>query len=115
MAHAYTPGPGTRLRQKMSSQRQKFILEEIMQESPYYDLILKRGIAQGIEEGIAQGIRETSIRNIIDVFTTRFPDADIHRAIPMLETINDIERFTELLTLALSVPNFNAFLQALDE
>ena len=123
MAHAYTPGPGTRLRQKMSSQRQKFILEEIMQESPYYDLILKRGIAQGIEEGIAQGIeegiaqgiRETSIRNIIDVLTTRFPDADIHHAIPMLEAIGDIERLTELLTAAASTPNFNAFLQALDE
>ena len=77
-----------------------------MQESPYYDLIIQRGIEQGV--------RETSIRNIIAVLTTRFPDAAIHRAASALESINDIERFTELHTLALSVPNFNAFLQALD-
>ena len=78
-----------------------------MQESPYYDLIIQRGIAQGV--------RETSIRNIIAVLTTRFPDADIHRATPMLEAIGDIERLTELITIAASTPNFNAFLQVLDE
>ncbi len=105
----------------------KFILEEIMQESPFYDTVLQSGIKQGMEQGIAQGreqgmeqgiaqgVRDTSIRNIIAVLTTRFSDDDIHRATHKLEAIGDIERFTELHTLALSVPNFNAFLIALDE
>ena len=92
----------------------KFILEEIMQESPFYDIVLQDGIKQGIEQGIEQGARETYITNIIAVLTTRFPDADGHRATSALEAIGDIERLTQLHTLALSVPNVNAFLQALD-
>ena len=93
----------------------RFILEEIMRESPFYDLVLQDGIEQGIEQGIAQGVRETSIRNIIAVLTARFPDADIHPATSALEVIGDIERLTQLHTLAVSVSNFTAFLQVLDE
>ena len=69
-----------------------------MQGSPYYDIILQ----QGIEQGIEQGERGASIRNIIAVLTTRFPDAAIHRAASALESIGDLERLTELLTVAAS-------------
>ena len=81
-----------------------------MQESPFYDIVLQDGIKQGIE----QGERGASIRHIIAVLTTRFPNADIPRATSALESIGDIERLTELHTFAVSVPNFNAFLQVLD-
>ncbi len=84
----------------------KSILEGIMQESPFYDMVL--------QDGIKQGTHETSIRYILTVLTARFPDADISRAASALESVGDIERLTELHTLALSVPNFTAFLQACD-
>ena len=31
------------------------IMEEIMQESPFYDYVIQRGIDQGIDLGIEQG------------------------------------------------------------
>ena len=34
------------------------ILEEIMQESPFYERVMQRGIAQGIEQGREQGIEQ---------------------------------------------------------
>ena len=34
---------------------ERLISEEIMQESPFYELVLQRGIEQGIERGIEQG------------------------------------------------------------
>ena len=41
---------------------EKLISEEIMQESPFYDIVLQRGIerglAQGMEQGIEQGARD---------------------------------------------------------
>ena len=45
---------------------QRLIPEEIMQESPFYEIVLKRGIeqgmAQGIEQGMAQGIEQGETR-----------------------------------------------------
>ena len=90
---------------------QKLLSEEIMQESPYYDLVLQRGI----ERGIAQGGREIAIKNIISVLTMRFKDTDIQTATDALETIDDIERLIQLHNTALSTPNFKAFLQTLDQ
>ncbi len=85
---------------------EKLISEEIMQESPYYELILQRGIEQGA--------RETAIKNISAVLTTRFPDSDIHTATQALEGFDDIERLTQLFNTALVTPSFKAFLQAFD-
>ena len=60
-----------------------------MQESPFYDIVLQRGvergiqqgvergIQQGIEQGIERGARETAVKNIITVLNTRFPGSDI--------------------------------------
>ena len=89
---------------------QKLISEATMQESPYYDVVLQRGI----ERGIAQGARDIAIKNIISVLTVRFQDTDIQTATDALEAIDDIERLTQLHNTALSTPTFNAFLQALD-
>ena len=57
----------------------------------------------------------TTIKNIIAVLATRFPDTDIHTATQTLETVEDIERLTQLHNTALATPSFNAFLQALTD
>ncbi len=49
---------------------QVFISEEIMRESPFYEVVMQRGIEQGA--------RETSIYNILAVLTARFPQRDLH-------------------------------------
>ena len=81
-----------------------------MRESPFYDIVLQRGIAQGME----QGARATAIRNIIAILEMRFPESQTHTATHALETIGDIERLSQLHNTALLTPSFNAFLQALD-
>ena len=89
-----------------------------MQESPFYEVVLKRGIEQGIEQGIERGIergaRETGIKNILAVLRTRFPESDTHPVAVNLETIRDITRLDQLLNTALLASTFNDFLQALD-
>ena len=100
-----------------------------MQESPFYEIVLQRGIEQGIERGIEQGIergieqgiergieqgaRETAIKNILTVLNTRFPESDIRQAATALETILGIERLDQLLNTALVGATFSDFLQAL--
>ena len=88
---------------------QKLISEEIMQESPFYEIVLQRGIEQGIE----QGARETAIKNILTVLNTRFPESDIRQAATALETIFGIERLDQLLNTALVAATFSDFLRAL--
>jgi predicted transposase YdaD len=97
---------------------QAFISEEIMQESPFYEVVMQRGfergVEQGIEQGIEQGARETSIANILAVLTARFPQRDPHPVQHALEAILDLDRLTQLLQTAALTPTFEAFLQALD-
>ena len=89
---------------------QTLISEEIMQESPFYEVVMQRGIEQGIE----QGARETSIRNILAVLTARFPQRDPQPAKQALEAIFDTEQLMQLLQTAALTPTFEAFLQAAD-
>lgn len=89
---------------------QAFISEEIMRESPFYEVVIQRGIEQGIE----QGARETSINNILAVLTARFPQRDLQPVKYALEAIPDTDQLTQLLQTAALTPTFEAFLQALD-
>ena len=88
-----------------------------MQESPFYEVVLQRGITRGIEQGIEQGIargaRETTIKNILTVLDTRFSESDTRSAATALEAILDKERLDQLLNTALVAATFNDFLQAL--
>ena len=77
-----------------------------MQESPFYQLVIQRGIEQGA--------REVSIKNIISALTARFPHDDIQRVEQALETIFSLDRLTELHLTAVQTPSFEAFQQALD-
>ncbi len=92
---------------------QQLISEEIMQESPFYEVVLQRGITRGIEQGIARGARETTIKNILTVLDTRFPESDTRSAATALEAILDRERLDQLLNTALVAATFNDFWQAL--
>ena len=92
---------------------QKLISEEIMQESPFYEIVLRRGIEQGIEQGIELGACKNAVKNILIVLKTRFPESDTRSVSKSLEAILDIERLDHLLNTALLAATFNDFSQAL--
>ncbi len=89
---------------------EKLITEEIMQESPFYELIIQRGV----ERGVQQGARETSIKNIQAVLTKRFQLSDIQPVAEALESIQDLDRLSELHLIAIDTPSVVAFLQTID-
>ncbi len=88
---------------------QKLILEEMMQESPFIELIMQRGIGQGIEQGI-----EACIRNILSVLTERFPFEDVQPVAKALESIQDFDHLLGLHRTAIQTSSVEAFLQELE-
>lgn len=89
---------------------QRLISEEIMQESPFYQLVKQ----QGIEKGIEQGARNMSIKHILSVLSKRFPNHDVKDVEHALESILDIDRLTELHLTAVDTPSVETFKQALN-
>ena len=85
---------------------EKLISEEIMQESPFYELIIQRGVERGS--------RETSIKNTLSVLTKRFPQQDMQLVGPALESIQDLDRLTALHLTAIDTPSVETFLQELN-
>jgi hypothetical protein len=85
-----------------------------MQESPFYERVMQRGVEQGIEQGIEQGARETTIENTLAVLTARFPHADVNALKPMLEAIPDLNRLKALNLNASLAPSFRAFQHQLE-
>ncbi len=81
---------------------QKLISEDIMQESPFYELVIQRGA------------RENSIKNILTVLTKRFPNSDVNPVAQGLESVLDIDYLTELLNNAIDTPSVEVFLQELN-
>ncbi len=80
-----------------------------MQESPFYELIIQRGV----ERGVQQGARETSIKNILSVLTERFPQSDVQPVEEALDSIQDIDRLTELHRTAVRTFSVETFLQGI--
>ena len=76
----------------------------MMQESPY----------PYIEHLRKQGARENSINNILSVLTERFPLSNMQPVEQVLESIQDLDRLTELLRTAVRTSSVEAFLQGLD-
>ncbi len=91
----------------------KFISEEIMRESPFYEEVMKRwleeGKQRGVEQGIERGAREATIENTIAVITERFPFANTTALQRTLEAIADINRLKELSLTASLASSFEAF------
>ncbi len=85
---------------------QSRISEEIMQESPFYELVMQRGIELGA--------RENAIENTVAILTARFPHADVNALKPTLEAIADLNRLKELTLTASLTPSFRAFQHGLE-
>ena len=93
---------------------QKLISEEMMQESPFYKLILQRGKELGIEQGIEQGSLENCIKNILSVLTERFPLSDTEPVAEVLDSIQDLDRLSKLLCIAVQTFSVETFLQEVE-
>ena len=81
-----------------------------MQESPFYEHVMQRGIEQGIE----QGARQMSIESTLATLNGRFPSANVNTLKPILEAIDDLNRLRELNLNASIAESFNAFREHLD-
>ena len=73
-----------------------------MQESPFIEHLRK------------QGSREMVINNILSVFTKRFPISDVQPVAEALESIQDLNRLTELHLTAIDTPSVETFLHVLN-
>ena len=73
------------------------ISEELMQESKFYQLML----------------RENTIEHIIALLEQQFHTEAVRALTPMLQNIDDLERLKELLLAAPRVPNIETFTQKL--
>ena len=97
-------------------------LEAIMQESPFYESVMQRGIVRGREEGIElgekrgewRGARQTSIESTMNVFTHRFPNADANALKDMLEAIDDLDRLKQVNLNASIAESLQAFQESLN-
>ena len=86
----------------------------MMQESPFYEIIIQRGIEQGIKRGIEQGSREMSIKNILSVLTKRFPQQDMQQVAEALDAIISLERLIQLFDTAVDTSSVETFLEVLN-
>ncbi len=84
-------------------------LEAIMQQSPFYDHVIQRGIEQGIE----QGERNNTVESILELLSIRFT-IDTTEAIKSdIESIDSLERLKQLRRAAAEVRDFAAFMHIL--
>ena len=82
------------------------ILEATMQESPFYEYVIR--------QGIEQGARQMSIESTLATLNGRFPNADVDAIKPVLEAIDDLNRLKALNLNASIAESFNAFRERLD-
>ena len=85
---------------------QKLISEELMQESPFIELIMQRGIEKGS--------LQICIKNILSILTERFPLSDTAPVAEILESIQDLDRLSELLRKAVQTSSVESFLQEVE-
>ena len=81
----------------------------MMQESPFYEIIIKRGFEQGFQKGFEQGSREMGIKNILSVLTKRFPQQDMRQVEEALDAITSLDRLIQLIDIALDIPVLRDF------
>ncbi len=77
-----------------------------MQESPFIEHLIKKYTEQGARENV--------INNIQSVLKKRFPQSNVQPIEQALESIQDLDRLTELHLTAIDTPSVEAFLQALN-
>ena len=76
-----------------------------MQESPFYEHIIQRGIEQGA--------RQMSIDNTVAILEARFPEADVNVLKPRLEAIADLEQLKRVNLNASLATSFQDFQESL--
>ncbi|MDE0018935.1 MAG: hypothetical protein OXU51_22335 [Candidatus Poribacteria bacterium] len=81
-------------------------LEAIMQESPFYEHVMQRGIEQGA--------RQMSIGNTLATLEARFPETDVNALKPKLEAIEDLNRLKALNLNASLATRFRQFQEQLE-
>ncbi len=84
---------------------QKPRLEAIMQESPFYEQVMKRGDEQGYERGLEQGEFRTKQEYVIKLLTHQFPEISD----TVVEEIRGITEFSQLDTLFDQILNAKTF------
>lgn len=77
-----------------------------MQESPFYERVMQRGITQGA--------RQTNIENTIATLNARFPNDDVNALKPKLEAIDELDRLKQLNLNASLATSFRQFQQQLE-
>ena len=77
-----------------------------MQESPFYERVMQRGITQGA--------RQTNIENTIAILNARFPNDDVNTLKPKLEAIDELDRLKQLNLNASLATSFRQFQQQLE-
>lgn len=81
------------------------ILEAIMQESPFYERVMQRGIEQGA--------RQMSIENTLAVLKARFSNTDVNALRQRLEAITDINLLKQISLNASLAASFQDFQETL--
>ena len=81
------------------------ILEAIMQESPFYERVMQRGIEQGA--------RQMSIENTLAVLKARFPNSDVNVLRQGLEAITHINQLKQINLNASLATSFQDFQETL--
>ena len=87
----------------------KYFAAEALQQG------FKQGFKQGFEQGFKQGARERALKNILEVLTLRLKPYAATVFKPILETIEDLDRLTELLRAAILAETLDDFAQVLTE
>ena len=78
----------------------------MMQKSPFIEHL--------IQKYSEQGAREMAMNNIQSVLTKRFPQSNVQPIEQALESIQDLDRLTELHLTAIDTPSVEDFLQVLN-
>ena len=86
------------------------ITEALMQDSPFYQHVMR----QGVEQGIEQGARQMSIESTLLILTRRFPDTDVIAVKSRLEAIDDLDRLKQVNLTASIAESFRAFREQLE-
>ena len=103
----------------------QLIKEEIVQESTFFQdhlekatkrltqEALEQGREQGLEQGLEQGVKKGAVEVILALLAARFQPGAVYALKPLLETIDNLDDFKQLNSVAAEAPNLEAFLQAL--
>ena len=70
-------------------------------------------LEQGRNQGLEQGRNQGALEMLLGLLETRFHPAAVRNLMPLLETIDDVERLKQLAPVAASAESLETFLEAL--